>query len=71
MATQSSILAWEIPWTKEPGGLRVRYDLVAKKATITTNYHWYLLLNCYYCLCIYVFFGSKKTYFIRYFLKLE
>ena len=33
MATQSSILAWKIPWTKEPGGLqsmrsqRVRYDL--------------------------------------------
>ena len=22
MATQSSILAWEIPWTKEPGGLQ-------------------------------------------------
>ena len=21
MATHSSILAWEIPWTKEPGGL--------------------------------------------------
>ena len=31
MATHSSILAWEIPWTEEPGGLqsmgsqRVRY----------------------------------------------
>ena len=22
MARQSSILAWEIPWTEEPGGLR-------------------------------------------------
>ena len=22
MATHSSILAWEIPWTKEPGGLQ-------------------------------------------------
>ena len=21
MATHSSILAWEVPWTKEPGGL--------------------------------------------------
>ena len=35
MATHSSILAWEIPWTKEPGGLynpwghkRVAQDLV-------------------------------------------
>ena len=32
MATHSSILAWRIPWTVEPGGLqsmgspRVRYD---------------------------------------------
>ena len=36
MATRSSILAWKIPWTEEPGGLqtmgvtRVRYDLVNK-----------------------------------------
>ena len=36
MATHSSILAWEISWTEEPGGLqlvglqRVRHDLVAK-----------------------------------------
>ena len=33
MATHSSILAWETPWTEEPGGLqsmrlqRVRHDL--------------------------------------------
>ena len=32
MATHSSILAWEIPWTEEPGGLqslrsqRLRYN---------------------------------------------
>jgi len=32
MATHSSILAWEIPWTQEPGGLkslwlqRIRHD---------------------------------------------
>ena len=36
MATYSSILAWEIPWTKEPGVLqsmgaqRVGHDLAAK-----------------------------------------
>ena len=23
MATHSSILAWKIPWTEEPGGLQV------------------------------------------------
>ena len=39
MATHSSILAWRIPWTEEPGGLqsmgsqRVRHDL----ATITPS----------------------------------
>ena len=32
MTTRSSVLAWEMPWTQEPGGLqstgsqRVRYD---------------------------------------------
>ena len=35
MATHSSILAWEIPWTEEPGGLqfmvsRVGHNLVTK-----------------------------------------
>ena len=37
MATHSSILAWEILWTEEPGGLksmrlqRVRLDLATKQ----------------------------------------
>ena len=37
MATHSSILAWKIPWTEEPGGLpsrglqRVRYTSVSPK----------------------------------------
>ena len=32
MATRSSVLAWRVPWTEEPGGLqsmglqRVKYD---------------------------------------------
>ena len=26
MATHSSILAWRIPWTEEPGGPGVRHD---------------------------------------------
>ena len=36
MATYSGILAWEIPWTQEPGGLRpmrsqrIRHDLATK-----------------------------------------
>ena len=37
MATHSSILAWEIPWTEEPGGLqsmgsqRVGHNLMTKQ----------------------------------------
>ena len=35
MATHSSILAWDIPWTEEPGGLmgsqRIRHDLATKQ----------------------------------------
>ena len=39
MATHSSILAWEIPWTEEPGGpqsmgsQRVKHDLVINNTT--------------------------------------
>ena len=40
MATNPSNLAWEIPWTKEPGGLqsmgtqRVEHDLVTKQQIV-------------------------------------
>ena len=33
MATHSSILAWEIPWTEEPAGLTVHG--VAKESDVT------------------------------------
>ena len=39
IATHSSILAWRIPWTEEPGGLqsvgseRVRQNLVTRRHT--------------------------------------
>ena len=44
MATHSSILAWEIPWTEEPGGLqpmgckRVRHDLATKTTKQQASY---------------------------------
>ena len=43
MATHSSILAWRIPWTEEPGGLqsvqlwRVGHDWATNTFTFTTN----------------------------------
>ena len=42
MATHSSILDWESPWTEEPGGLqsmgsqRVGHDLVIKQQQMQT-----------------------------------
>ena len=42
MATLSSILAWEVPWTEEPGRLqsmglqRVGHDLVTESRTQNT-----------------------------------
>ena len=45
MATHSSIRAWKIPWTEEPGGLqsmdsqRIEYNLVTKQLSDTkTSY---------------------------------
>ena len=43
MATCSTILPWEIPWTEEPGGLqsmgsqRVGHDLAMKQPPPTTG----------------------------------
>ena len=41
MATHSSFIAWEIPWTEEPGGLRSvgskRYDRAIEHHTQTQS----------------------------------
>ena len=45
MATHSSILAWEIPWSEEPGGLqsmesqRVRHDWAQVHVLTHTHTH--------------------------------
>ena len=36
MATHSSILAWEIPWTEEPGGLQ---SMGSQEPTRLSDYH--------------------------------
>ena len=39
MATHSSILAWRIPWTEEPGGLQsLGSQRVGHRATMTLTY---------------------------------
>ena len=46
MATHSSILAWKIPQTEEPGGLqsmgsqRVRHDLATKEQPYASYIKW-------------------------------
>ena len=60
MATHPSVLAWEIPWTEEPGGLQfkglqeVGHDLVTEHA-VNTYVLIILILQlkvCYFCFII-------------------
>ena len=56
MSTHSSILAWKITWTEEPGGLqstgsqRVRHDLATKQQQM--------------CVCVCVYTHMADTWFI-------
>ena len=44
MATHSSILAWEIPWTEEPGRLQsVGLQRVGHNFTFTFTFHFHAL----------------------------
>ena len=48
MATHSSILAWESPWTEEPGGLQS----MGRKESDTTEWlstHTYIILRAVIC----------------------
>ena len=59
MATHSSILAWRIPWTEEPGGLqstgsqRVRHDWMTLLYLLTLPWLKYEKLSCRHC-CVLV-----------------
>jgi len=44
METHSSILAWEIPWTEEPGGSGVHG--VTKSWTQQSNFHFKDIKDC-------------------------
>ena len=56
MATHSSILAWEIPWTEEAGGLqalglqRIRHDLATQPAPPQHCVCYQLCVNSKYSL---------------------
>ena len=73
MATHSSILAWEIPWTEETGGLqskgwqRVGHDLATKHSTQvlrSMNLSCYkLLVKTYIPFCCMLFMTVMKLSF--------
>ena len=42
LATHSSIFAWEIPWTEEPGGLQSRVTKIGQLNTQQPNTEWSL-----------------------------
>ena len=42
MATHSSVLAWKIPWTEEPGGLQSMWSLRVRH-DFTFTFHFYAL----------------------------
>ena len=63
MATHSSVLAWEIPWTEEPGELNkvlevtgVGHDLVTKPPPPSIYIYVSICLYIYSYMCIYVRF---------------
>ena len=61
MATHSSIIAWEIPWTEEPGGLqslelqRVRHNWVLMQHAVIFFLFIYLFLEANYFTILYWF----------------
>ena len=66
MAAHCSILAWRIPWTEEPGGLRsmglqrVRYNKMTKSSSILKSVYLKLKFNWEFCIgFVFVKFGSS------------
>ena len=44
MAPHSSILAWKIPWTEEPGGLHSPWD--SEESNMTERLHFHFSFSC-------------------------
>ena len=73
MATHSKILAWEIPWTEEPGGLHIPWDgkdlNTTKRLSTHTHHHlqeaFFLPPSCSFSLQIstihYVLFQMREA----------
>ena len=64
MATHSSILAWRIPWTEEPGRLQSMESLraghgVAKSWTRLSDFTFSVLCVCTFNVSVYVGLAKK------------
>ena len=61
MATHSSILAWRIPWTEEPG-----YSpwLTNSQTQLSANIYTHIYVCVF--VCIVHFFSGEKAYFITF-----
>ena len=57
MATHSSILTWEIPWTEKPGGLQ------SVGLQLNQHHHQAGTYSLVFELCFVITFGSKQIYF--------
>ena len=66
MAPHSSTLAWKIPWTEEPGGLRsmwsqrVRHDRVTNAFTFMEVFYNKLITQAYTALIIEISQATQK-----------
>ena len=49
MAAHSSILAWRIPWTEEPGGLQFKGLQRVKHNWGTNSFTFQILMKCKFC----------------------
>ena len=47
MSTPSNILAWEIPWTEEPGWLFIVHGVAKSQTQLSTHVHTHILLMYY------------------------
>ena len=60
MATHSSILAWRIPWTEEPGGLQfIGSQRVGYEKWLNTHIHIYL--STYLSICIWNWLTTVRS----------
>ena len=60
MATHSSILAWETPWTVEPEGLQ---STGWQESDMTDHTHTHSVILCNHC----AFINTKKLTLIHYY----